>query len=81
MTARPLAAAAVLFAALAFLPEAAQACPMCKAAAESDDRLPRAFFASILFMLAVPTALFGGFGVAFWRLSKRPDDEAGWDEP
>ena len=71
--ARLIAAAAVL-AAVAALPAAAEACPMCKAASEADDRLPQAFFASILFMMSMPVALATGFGVAFWRLSKRPQD-------
>ena len=66
--------AALAAAALLAVPDLAAACPMCKAGAEADDRLPRAFFASILLMLGVPCALFGGFGVAFWRLSKRADD-------
>ena len=79
MSARPLAAAATL-AAFALLPAIADACPMCKAGAEANDRLPRAFFASILFMLAVPFTLFGGFGVAFWRLSKRAGEPEAWDE-
>lgn len=51
--------------------DAAWACPMCKAAAEADPRLPRAFMASILFMLSMPFALTAVFGVAFYRLSKR----------
>lgn len=51
--------------------DAAWACPMCKVAAESDDRLPRAFMLSILFMLAMPFTLAGCFGVAFYRLSKK----------
>ncbi|MFH5804147.1 hypothetical protein [Alienimonas sp. DA493] len=63
--------AAVLVALLLACPAAAEACPMCKAAAESDDRLPRAFFASILFMMGMPVALATGFGVAFWRLSRQ----------
>ena len=79
MTARALLAAAVV-AALAAWPDLAAACPMCKAGAEADDRLPRAFFASILFMLGVPCLLFGGFGVAFWRLSNRADDPELWRE-
>ena len=66
----PLFAAAVFF-----FPAVADACPMCKAAAEADDRLPRAFFASILFMLAMPALLSTGFAVAFWRLSKRGEAE------
>ena len=73
-TLKPLPIAAALAVILVACPAAAEACPMCKAAAESDDRLPRAFFASILFMMGVPPALFCGFGLAFWRLSKRPDE-------
>jgi hypothetical protein len=56
--------------------DAAWACPMCKAAAEADPRLPRAFMASILFMLAMPFTLLTCFGIGFYRLSKRrPGDE------
>jgi hypothetical protein len=64
---------AVAFVAVAVLltADAAWACPMCKAAAEADPRLSRAFMASILFMLSMPFALTAGFGVAFYRLSKR----------
>ena len=65
-TLRTLAVAAVCLSA-----NAALACPMCKAAAEADDKLPRAFMASILFMLAVPFTLATGFGVAFYRLSQQ----------
>ena len=70
-------AAAPLLAALLLLaaPAAADACPMCKAGAEADENLPRAFFASILLMLAMPATLFTGFGIAFWRLSKRAAEE------
>ena len=73
---KPLPIAAVFTALLLACPAAAEACPMCKAAAEADDRLPRAFFASILFMMGVPAVLFCGFGLAFWRLSKVAD---GWE--
>ncbi|MDQ3329854.1 MAG: hypothetical protein M3552_04265, partial [Planctomycetota bacterium] len=48
----------------------AWACPMCKAAAEADPKLPTAFMASILFMMAMPFTLMICFGVAFYRLSK-----------
>ena len=75
---RTLLTAAAALAVLTALPAAAEACPMCKTAAEADDRLPRAFFASILFMMGVPFTLAAGFGVAFWRLSKRPDGPTGW---
>lgn len=62
--------------------DSAWACPMCKAAAEADPRLPRAFMASILFMLAMPFTLLTCFGVGFYRLSKRrPQDEVAPAEP
>lgn len=63
----------VAFAALAVILSAdvATACPMCKAAAESDPKLPTAFLTSILFMLAMPFTLATCFGVAFYRLSKK----------
>lgn len=51
-------------------PATASACPMCKEANETDDRRPRAYMYSILFMLAVPATVFTGFGVGFYRLSK-----------
>ena len=51
--------------------DSAWACPMCKAAAEADPRLPRAFMASILFMLGMPFMLLTCFGVGFYRLSKQ----------
>ena len=54
---------------------------MCRAGAEADDRLPRAFFASIVFMMSMPALLATGFGVAFWRLSRgeEPVGQAGPD--
>jgi hypothetical protein len=51
--------------------DAAWACPMCKAAAEADPKLPTAFMASILFMLAMPFTLLTCYGVGFYRLSKK----------
>lgn len=57
--------------AVVFTADAATACPMCKAAAESDPKLPNAFLVSILFMLAMPFTLATCFGVAFYRLSKK----------
>ena len=55
--------------------EAAQACPMCRAANETDSALPRAYMVSILFMLAVPGMLVTGYGVGFYRLSKQQERE------
>lgn len=56
----------------------ATACPMCKEANESDETnsLPKAYMYSILFMLSVPATLFTGFGVGFYRLSKKSPDPA-----
>ena len=43
-----------------FGPQTADACPNCKVANEDDDRKPRAYMYSILFMLAMPTMVFTG---------------------
>lgn len=51
----------------------AQACPMCKAANDSEEDRPRAYMYSILFMLSMPVVLFTGFGVGFYRLAKKRD--------
>ena len=52
-------------------PSAVVACPSCKNANETDDLRPRAYMYSILFMLGMPATVFTGFGIAFYRLSKR----------
>jgi len=54
----------------------AVACPMCKAANESETKAeenlkPKAYMYSILFMLAMPATLLTGFGIGFYRLAKR----------
>ncbi|MEX1229977.1 MAG: hypothetical protein WEB58_07040 [Planctomycetaceae bacterium] len=54
----------------AFVPSAS-ACPMCKAANETQSHLPRAYQYSILFMLAMPAMIFSGIGVGLYRMSKR----------
>lgn len=51
--------------------DAAVACPMCRAATETDSLLPRAYMYSILFMLAVPATVLTGFGIGFYRLSQK----------
>ncbi|MDB5391219.1 MAG: hypothetical protein JWM11_6865 [Planctomycetaceae bacterium] len=48
----------------------ADACPSCKNANATDSRLPLAYQASILFMLAVPTTLVSILGVMLYRLNK-----------
>lgn len=58
-----------------FVPTAWQstalACPSCKNANETDNRRPMAYMYSILFMLGMPATIFGCFGVAFYRMSRR----------
>ncbi|MEY2726373.1 MAG: hypothetical protein RLZZ458_2240 [Planctomycetota bacterium] len=49
----------------------AVACPGCKTANETESLRPRAYMLSILFMLGMPATVFTGFGVAFYRMSKR----------
>lgn len=68
------------------LPSVASACPMCKAANESekDNRKPQAYMYSILFMLAMPAVIFGGFGFGMYRLTKQQPrgplpGEEGWE--
>jgi hypothetical protein len=47
------------------------ACPMCKLATETTSRQPRAYMYSILFMMSMPAMLTSGFGIAFYRLSRK----------
>ena len=49
----------------------AEACPGCKNANETDSLRPRAYMYSILFMLGRPATVFTGFGIAFYRMSRR----------
>jgi hypothetical protein len=65
-----LVAAAVISLAMA---APVSACPMCKLAAESSLRQPRAYMFSILFMMGMPMMLTTGFGIAFYRLSRQGD--------
>ena len=58
-----------------FSADSANACPGCKNANETDSLRPRAYMYSILFMLAMPATVFAGFGLAFYRLSKRAELE------
>ena len=55
---------------LAAMSEPAAACPSCKAANETESLRPRAYMYSILFMLAMPTTVFAGFGFCFYRMSR-----------
>jgi hypothetical protein len=49
----------------------ASACPMCKAAAEQDDRQPMAYMYSILFMLSVPGTMGIGMVVGLVVLGRK----------
>ena len=53
----------------------AAACPMCKAANESEPNRPKAYRYSILFMLSMPAVVFTGFGIGFYRLSRRAEPQ------
>ena len=65
----------------------ASACPLCADANESGvsstsgkepaNNRPRAYMYSILFMLFVPATMFAGFGIGFYRLSKKRELLAG----
>lgn len=51
------------------------ACPMCKAANETDQNgepntKPQAYMYSILFMLSMPATVLGAFGFTFWRMTR-----------
>ena len=50
------------------LVDSAEACPLCKAAAEEDSNQAKAYMYSILFMLAVPGMIFGGLTAGLIRL-------------
>jgi hypothetical protein len=53
-----------------------EACPNCKLANETDDRRPKAYMYSILFMIGMPATIFTGFGVSFYRMAKRAQLQA-----
>ena len=60
-----------------FLPELAQACPNCKEAytADGGTSIASGYGASILFMMAMPFLVIGGFVLRLWmarRSENRP---------
>lgn len=67
---------AILFGTLTFVSaiEPVQACPLCKNANETEENLPKAYMYSILFMLAMPATVFTGFGIGFYRLSRKQQE-------
>ncbi len=64
-----------VFTASGTLTSEAQACPGCKNANETESLRPRAYMYSILFMLGMPATVFTGFGIAFYRMSRRSMQE------
>lgn len=62
----------------------AVACPMCQQANETGEdgeitvatTRPRAYMYSIFFMLAMPATVATGFGIGFWRLSRKRDQDS-----
>lgn len=53
----------------------AMACPNCKLANESESNRPKAYMYSILFMIGMPATIFTGFGLSFYRMTKRANME------
>ena len=62
------------------IPQSVDACPMCKAAAEQDDKQPKAYMYSILFMLAMPAVIFGSFGYGLYRMNQRESELSSFDD-
>ena len=52
----------------------AEACPSCKEANQTDNRLPMAYQASILFMLGMPFTLATCFGIGLYRMNKAQEE-------
>lgn len=57
------AAAFLLWGALA---QAVSACPMCNQSIAEEDKLPRAYMMSILFMLGMPATIFTTAGILIY---------------
>ncbi len=66
----------VAFTAALGLGSEAMACPNCKFANESESNRPKAYMYSILFMIGMPATIFTGFGVSFYRMTKKAELEA-----
>jgi hypothetical protein len=52
--------------------DSVSACPMCQIALEDAeiDTRPAAFMTSILFMLTIPTLIFGSLGFLLYRINQ-----------
>ena len=53
----------------------ASACPNCKNANETNERRPKAYMYSILFMIGMPAMIFTGFSLGFYRMTRRAQVE------
>jgi hypothetical protein len=76
--------AAIAFGGAALGPAArpAPACPMCGQANETEEKRPQAYQASILFMMSMPALIAAGFGIGFYRLSRKAlAEQSELDEP
>lgn len=49
----------------------ATACPNCKFANETESNRPKAYMYSILFMIGMPATIFTGFGISFYRMTRK----------
>ncbi|MEO2025744.1 MAG: hypothetical protein ABGZ23_07665 [Fuerstiella sp.] len=52
---------------------AATACPNCKFANETESNRPKAYMYSILFMIGMPATIFTGFGISFYRMTRKAE--------
>ncbi|MCA9070379.1 MAG: hypothetical protein KDA84_15715 [Planctomycetaceae bacterium] len=69
---------AFLFSSAALLGSAANvasACPMCAEANKQDEKRPKAYMYSNLFMMSMPAIIFTGFGVGLYRLHRNKGGE------
>lgn len=48
----------------------ASACPMCAEANKQDEKRPKAYMYSILFMMSMPAIIFTGFSIGLYRLHR-----------
>jgi hypothetical protein len=53
----------------------ASACPMCAEANKVDKNRPKAYMYSIIFMISMPAIICTGFGIGFYRLHLKAQNE------
>ena len=66
---------ATVFACVVGLSSTAMACPNCKFANETESNRPKAYMYSILFMIGMPATIFTGFGISFYRMIRKSEQE------